>query len=255
MRVYVLIVALCGIYFALMPFSGAEAAEPADLWQRDALNFSGYSWDVKSGYYFPGKNHWQAQNTWVDDDGWLHLRLNHDGEFWQCAEVATGIFGYGLYRFYLVGRIDQLDAQAVLGLFLYPGPRLPYTDHAEIDIEFSRWGQADAPAGNFSVAAATMKYPVQLQGTYSTHQILWLPDRIEFSSFHGHDELNETTRIAHWIFHKNEDRDVLKPPLQLHINYWLFKGRPPAAGFQPEMIVRRVEYFPTGEAAWREVRP
>ena len=254
MKFCVLIVALCGICFTLLAFGGAEAAEPAYLWQRDALDFSGYSWDVKSGYYFPGKNHWQAQNAWVDDAGWLHLRLNYDGEFWQCAEVATGISGYGLYRFYLVGRIDQLDDQVVLGLFLYPGPRLPYIDNAEIDIEFSRWGQAEAPAGHFSVASTTTNYPVQLQGTYSTHQILWLPDRIEFSSYHGHEELNETTRISHWIFHQSEGRDIPKPPLQLHINYWLFKGRPLTANLQPDMLIRKFEYFPAGEETGREAR-
>ena len=237
-------VALCCFCFAALLPCGLEAAEPASLWRRDALNFSGYSWDVKSGYYHPGKNHWSARNVWVDEAGWLHLRLAYDGELWQCAEISTGIFGYGLYRFYIAGRIDQMDAQTVFGLFLYPGPRLPYEANAEIDIEFSRWGRPEALMGNFSVIPATVKFPIELNGEYSTHQFLWLPDRVEFSSYHGDGELNESTLISRRIFRKNGTQSLPTPHLQLHINYWLFKGRPPVSNLPQEILIRKVEYLP-----------
>lgn len=229
------------------PVQLLHAAEPVNLWRHDALSFSGYSWDVKSGYFHPGRNHWSADNVWVDEAGWLHLRVTYDGKFWQCAEVAAGMFGYGLYRFYLVGRVDQLDAQAVLGLFLYPGPHPPYYSDAEIDIEFSRWGRPEGPAGNYSVIPTTLVFPMQLKGEYSTHQFLWLPDRVEFSSYHGHGELNEHTLLAKWTYQGGRNRRVPQPPLQLHINYWLFRGKPPAAGVLPEVSIRRFEYLPLGE--------
>ena len=78
-----------------IPLPRAESVEPSALWKKDALTFSGFSWDVKTGYYSPGDNHWSEQNVRVDDNGWLHLRLSNAGDAWQCAEIASGAFGYG----------------------------------------------------------------------------------------------------------------------------------------------------------------
>lgn len=237
----------------LMPVPTTAAAEPSTLWQENALIFSGYSWDVKDGYYGPGKNHWSARNVWVDTDGSLHLQLSNSGRGWQCAEVSTQAFGYGLYRFYVAGPVDQLDRNAVVGLFLYPGPYLPYRDQSEIDIEFARWGRDGAPAGHFSVLPTTHKFPIVLQGEYTTHQFLWLPDRIEFTSFHGHRELTDDTVIARWVLGPEGRNRMPQPPLQLHINYWLFIGRPPIQAVQPEIIIRRFEFIPAREAV--PIRP
>ena len=179
------------ILLVIVPFNKPETVEPSSLWKKDALTFSGFRWDVKSGYYSPGKNHWSAQNVWIDESDQLHLRLTNTGNEWQCAEIATGMFGYGLYRFYVAGQMDHMDKNAVLGLFLYPGPQLPYRANTEIDIELSRWGQENAPVGNYSVTPATLNFPLPLLGELSTHQFIWLPDRIEFYSFQGHDELTD----------------------------------------------------------------
>ena len=237
----------------LVPTPSIAAGEPPSLWNKNALVFSGYSWDVKNGYYAPGRNHWSAQNVRVAADGSLHLQLTNSGQGWQCAEVATQAFGYGLYRFYVVGPVDRLDRNAVLGLFLYPGPDLPYRPQAEIDIEFARWGRDGTPTGHFSVLPATQKFPIVLQGEYTTHQFLWLPDRIEFTSFHGHSELTDDTVIARWALGSDGLNRIPHPPLQLHINYWLFQGRPPAASVQPDIIIRRFEFIPAREAA--PIRP
>ena len=227
-----------------IPLPRAESVEPSALWKKDALTFSGFSWDVKTGYYSPGENHWSEHNVWVDDEDRLHLWLTNAGDAWQCAEIATGTFGYGLYRFYLDGPVDLLDKNAVLGLFLYPGPQLPYRANAEIDIEFARWGQADAPIGNFTVTPTSWRFPLAVQGELSTHQFLWLPDRVEFSSYHGHGEPTEKTLLAHWVFRGDDQASIPDTPLQLHINYWLFQGKAPAQNRQPEIVIRKFIFQP-----------
>ena len=227
-----------------IPLPRAESVEPSALWKKDALTFSGFSWDVKTGYYSPGDNHWSEQNVRVDDNGWLHLRLSNAGDAWQCAEIASGAFGYGLYRFHIAGPVDLLDKNAVLGLFLYPGPQLPYRANAEIDIEFARWGQADAPIGNFTVTPTSWRFPLAVQGELSTHQFLWLPDRVEFSSYHGHGEPTEKTLLAHWVFRGDDQASIPDTPLQLHINYWLFQGKAPAQNKQPEIVIRKFIFQP-----------
>lgn len=236
------------VLLVIFPFNRAETVGPSSLWKKGALSFSGLNWDVKSGYYPPGKNHWSAQNVWVDEDDWLNLRLTNTGNAWQCAEIATGMFGYGLYRFYIAGPVDLLDKNAVLGLFLFPGPQLPYRANAEIDIELSRWGQEKAPVGNFTVTPATLNFSLPLQGELSTHQFIWLPDRIEFFSFQGHDELSDKTLLGHWVFRSDGNVNIPVPPLQLHINYWLFKGKAPAQNSQPEMVIRKFVFLPAHDA-------
>ena len=234
---------LCCLFSSFPPI--ISAADPSSIWRKDTLSFSGYRWSTKNGYYAPGSNHWNSRNVWVDENGYLHLQLTQNKSKWQCAEVvASELFGYGLYRFQVVGPVDQLDENAVLGLFLYPGPTLPFKVNNEIDIEFARWGSAGSPQGNFTVSPITKKYSFQLEGQYTTHQFLWLPDRIEFASFHGHDEPVDNAMLSSWVFRPEGRAKIPLPPLELHINYWLFKGQPPVQPVHPEIIIRKFEYFP-----------
>lgn len=232
------------ILLITFPFNHAETVEPPSLWKKGALRFAGLRWDVKSGHYSPGNNHWSAQNAWVDENDRLHLKLTNNDDEWQCAEIAAGLFGYGLYSFYIDGPVDHMDKNAVLGLFLYPGPQLPFRVNAEIDIEFARWGRADAPVGNFTVTPVSWKFPLALQGELSTHQFLWMPDRVEFSSFQGHNELTEKTLLGHWVFRGDASTNIPVPPLQVHINYWLFQGKAPSQNKQPEIVIRKFVFQP-----------
>ena len=52
--------------------------------------------------------------------------------------------GFGRYQFQVIGRIDQLDPNVVLGLFKYPTPDVGPDGTNEIDIEFAQWGRATA---------------------------------------------------------------------------------------------------------------
>ena len=71
----------------------------------------------------PGPNNWDENNVWVDQDGYLHLKLTKQGDRRYCAEVLTkDRLGFGRHQFRVVGRVDRLDPKVVLGLFNYPTP-------------------------------------------------------------------------------------------------------------------------------------
>jgi len=108
------------------------------------IEFAGYQWVVKSGYQRgPGPNYWSdsEQSVWVDENGWLHLKIRKENGIWTCAEVYTKEpTCYGLHHFYTIGRLDNMDPNVVFAPFLYKD------DLTEIDIEFSRWGEANSPS-------------------------------------------------------------------------------------------------------------
>ncbi|MEM4228196.1 MAG: hypothetical protein QXZ66_00310 [Thermoproteota archaeon] len=135
------ILALATIFFLLVsvfPIIVLKVkAEP-----QSVITFSGYEWIMKSSETTkvgPSPNYWSGKNVWVDENGWLHLKITYRDGRWYCAEVYTKkLLEYGTYVFYITSRIDMLDKNVILGLFAYKD------DEHEVDIEFSKWGNDDA---------------------------------------------------------------------------------------------------------------
>ena len=154
------------------------------------LNFSGYRWNVvrTDSPQYPGPNVFSSnyENVWVDTSGSLHLRITYRNGVWNCAEVVLDQYlGYGTYTFYVDGDFTALDQNVVIGMFLYRD------DTHEYDIEFSRWGDPTADALQYSIQPSTKvgntrAFPTHLKGTYSSHQIQWTQNAVEFVSLHGH---------------------------------------------------------------------
>ncbi|MEP6686047.1 MAG: hypothetical protein ABJB22_04650, partial [Verrucomicrobiota bacterium] len=121
------------------------------------IEFSGYQWEVRpsedSGG--PGPNHWDENNVSLDSHGYLHLKLTERNGEWYCSETYTQqALGFGLYQFSVVGRVDALDPNVVLGLFNYPTPDIGPDGTNEIDIEFAHWGDPRSPIDNYTVFPA-----------------------------------------------------------------------------------------------------
>jgi hypothetical protein len=86
------------------------------------LQFSGYTWTVRSGHGGPGPNAWEEENVWLDQSTNLHLKLSQRDGKWSCAEITMQQrLGFGRYEFKITGPIHQFDDNVVLGLFNYPG--------------------------------------------------------------------------------------------------------------------------------------
>ena len=115
------------------------SVESATTFTRSIM-FSGYEWWVKDGFSGPGPNNFSdsPRNVWVDQQGRLHLRIERRRKTWYAAEVILAqTSGYGAYRFGVDSRVDNLDLNAVLGLFTWCTN--PSAANCEIDIEMSRW--------------------------------------------------------------------------------------------------------------------
>lgn len=221
-----------------------------------SLEFSERIWRVKgSGWYGPGPNHFShlPGNVWVDNQDQLHLTIKYNDGTWYCTEVTLeNSLGYGDYIFTTRGSIDQIDDGAVLGLFLwqygpYPGPdNLWWNPYNEIDVEFSRWGNPGNEVGQF------VAQPWNWQGNMnrfdaqfgsdelSSHAFNWLPDRIEFRSWHGGPEDENPQNMIHqWTYTGPHIPRPEQP--RAHINLWKFGA--PLANDQ-EVVINEFNFVP-----------
>lgn len=175
-----------------------------------SINFSGIQWNIKDGKMRgPGPNNWSEQNVFVDGDGALHLRIREINGIWCCAEISSAnSVQYGEYTFYLATNIEYLDPKMMIGLFFYEN------DQKEIDIEFIN------KQAIYSIQPDEhLEFELNLQGSYSKHKILFYPNRVEFSSYHGH---NSGHLIQYWKHIIGNQLTLSKT--FLHINFWLKRG-------------------------------
>ena len=217
------------------------------------ITFSGYTWEVRpSGRGGPGPNYWDQDNVSVDDSGCLHLKLTQRNGRWYGSEVYTQKrLGFGRYEFQIVGRVDTMDPNVVVGLFNYPTPDVGPDATHEIDIEFARWGNTAAPMGNYTVWPATNKltqaskpFPIALNSDSSMHSFTWSATNVFFQSQQGHDD-EKGRPFASWLFQPpNPATGVSQKPMPVHINLWCFKGQPPANGQQVEVVIRAFKFAP-----------
>lgn len=211
------------------------------------LSFSGETWTIKSsrGRVGPGPNYFASgtQNVWVDAQGRLHLRITNRKGRWYCAEVvSTRSFGHGTYRFYLDTPVDALDPNVVLGLFTWSD--LPAYHNREIDIEFSRWGQAANLNAQYVVQPYTttgnmLRWPLPPGLARTHHAFTWTPSSIAFASANASDN----SPLQTWTY---GGPDIPVPGGEnARINLWLFQGAAPQNRQEVEVIIQRFEFIPS----------
>jgi hypothetical protein len=199
------------------------------------LSFSGRTWRVKGpGYYGPGPNLFDnsASAASVDAGGRLHLTIHKSGSNWYSSEVVLAdALGYGDYVFTTRGRLDTFDPNTVLGLFLweygscYDTGYLWWNPYNEIDIEYSRWGNAanaDAQfvAQPYDYAGNITRYNATF-GTdeVTSHAMRWLPQRVDFRSWRGGPGAESPANmIASWTY---TGPHIPRPEApRVHLNLW-----------------------------------
>jgi hypothetical protein len=227
-------------------------AERASAVESRTIEFSGYTWIVRSGFGGPGPNTWSPDNVWVDADGALHLQVSYVDGRWRSAEViSTQRFGFGRYQWSIASRVDQLDPNVVAGLFNYTEPDIGPDGTNEIDIEFARWGDSSRKPLNYAVYPAVRGYsPVgkvkemKLTGSSSTHRFTWKRQGVTFEGTHGFYDTQKYP-IASWSFTSTHpELKVPQKPLPVHMNLWLFQGRPPSDGKTAEIVIAKFTYSP-----------
>lgn len=240
------------------PLSAHPAKIANPTLYSQTLRFSGYTWDVKSGNNRgPGNNNWSdsPDDVWVDESGYLHLRIvTRNGLWYSTKVISQDFFGFGHYYFFLKTRVDQLDPNVVLGLFTYmdqdhDGLIKPEQGDGEIDIEFTRWGDSQA---NFNTIYAIQPIPsdkstrerffTSLNGSYSTHSFYWLSNQVQFMSVHG---LYKTPPAQNFIIHQTTIAHPNVPTnnkTQVHINFWIDTKYPASSPL--EVVITRFTYEP-----------
>jgi hypothetical protein len=218
------------------------------------LSFSGYDWWVKSpaGLAGPGPNYFSdvTNNVWTDTNGWLHLRITHRTNAWQCAEIISArTFGTGSYRFELNSPADNLNPNVTLGLFTWSDDPA-FTDR-EIDVECSRWqNAADTNNSQFVVqpyylANQLVRYRVPPGLADSTHLFVWESNRISWQSQTGAYSAAATNLIAAYVF-TNATNVPQSGDENVHLNLWLINGNPPTDNNEVEVVIKSFNYVPLG---------
>ncbi|XP_055327839.1 beta-glucanase-like [Paramacrobiotus metropolitanus] len=220
---------------------------------RKILTFSGRQWSVRNQTQAgPGPNNWDETNMFLDNKGHLHLKITNRNGNWSCAGVA-GIerLGFGRYQFQIEGRIDRLDKNVVLGLFNYPPRDVGPDTTNEIDIEYAKWGNANAKTGNFAVwpsasgrKQTSYRFDATLTGSYTTQSFIWRNDTILFSAQHGHQNNNRLNEYASWSFAPASSLDIPQNPMPAMMNLWLFKGAPPSDIREVEIVIHSFSFIP-----------
>jgi hypothetical protein len=159
--------------------------------------------------------------------------------------------GFGRYQFQTTGRLDRLDDNVVLGLFNYPTGDLGADGTHEIDIEFARWGGSKNPMGNFTVwpvekgrKQTTRSFSFSITEDQMTHRFTWSCSRVLFQSLKGHQE-DDHEELSRWVYSPQEpSRSISQQAMPVHINLWLFKGRPPKDRQEVEVVIRDFKFAP-----------
>ena len=238
------------VYAAALASAIVTRPYPGPRW----LNFSGYDWWVKTsaGLVGPGPNYFSdsTNNVWLDAQGQLHLRITNRSNHWQCAElISARTFGYGSYRFQLASPADNLNANAVLGLFTWSDD--PAYAYREIDIECSRWGNAADPRNAqyvvqpYDTSGHLARITVPAGQTNSTLLFTWETNRVTFQSQRGSFSPNPSPAnvISNWTY------TLAVPPTgdeNIRLNLWLPGGTAPVGNQEVEVIITSFQFVPLG---------
>jgi hypothetical protein len=244
--------------------------------EKGDIRFSGYEWWFKSSTtpVGPGPCFFSdsSANIWVDNQGYLHMKItNRDGR-WYCAElVSVKEFGYGTYVFTTASNVVDIDQKVVVGLFTWDTYSFQKQANSEIDIEFSKWDNANNTNTLTYSAQPVSNWPTQfpershkpsmaslepLKGV-STHVFEWTPSIVRWRSYAG--ENTNGTPIATYDFTSSNtprkkieggqvsDPIVIPAPsdsTNARINTWLLFGHAPTDGKEFELILKTFKYTP-----------
>jgi hypothetical protein len=246
--------------FAHDPDAQHETIQWLDFGDR-TIEFAGYTWRCKDGPspMGPGPN-WFSQspdNAWVDGEGRLHLRITYDGANWVCPEITLeDALGHGDYVFVTRGRVDQLDPNIILGMFLweyqesYDGVGVTNVAN-EFDIELSRWGDPNNTLndqfvaqpwnnpGNLSRYTLTLSSPDDL----TTHAFLWRDGQVVCRTWYADGAQPTPATLVHEFNYTGPDVPRDEAP-RVHFNFWLIYGLAPLDGQEHEVVIDDFRFVP-----------
>jgi hypothetical protein len=220
--------------------------------QEPTLSFGGLTWNIKSPsvQVYPGPQFYQQANAFVDAAGQLHLRLAQCSGSWCAAEIYTkDVVGYGTYRFTIGSQLNDIDPNVTLGLFPWDGQASDESNR-EWDIEFGRWGNANAGA-NAQYVVQPYNAPNNLisflmsPAAVSTHTVTWLPNQLNFSSSAGAPG-GGGGLIYQWNYPGSASQIPTPGDGHLHMNLYVAAGSAPSVPVAQEIVISGFQFTPLG---------
>lgn len=239
--------------------------------------FAGYQWKYKNAGtpVGPGPNRFSGTNdfAWVDALGKLHLKIAIKNNQWTCSEIiSTKVFGYGTYIFTCDNDVTVFDKNIVFGFFSWDSYSFQTQANSEIDVEFSRWGNAnDSNLITYSAQPVIFSNPIPyaertfkpiVESKYfkkpMTYMVRWTPDSVKWESYEG-ENYPGTNKVSEWTFTKNniarqkiEGSNVSNPIVipapsdstNVRFNLWLLNGTAPSNNQEHEVIISSFKYSP-----------
>jgi hypothetical protein len=219
-------------------------AEGPSLARADvqSIQFSGYEWEIRQDASNRGgtRNVYDPSNVWIDEKGFLHLRIAGKQNEWSSAEVRlTRSLGYGSYRF-VVRDVSQLEPAAVFSIFTWDEAGPP----REVDIEVSRWGETASKNAQYViqpyyVPANVIRF-LAPAGTLSL-SFRWQPGRVSFKTARGAGSGAGANVVAEHAFTSG----VPSPGSEaVHMNLYVYANKSNPLRHGAEVIVEEFEYLP-----------
>jgi hypothetical protein len=209
------------------------------------IHFSGYDWTVRAAGSERGgeMNDYDSANSWVDNRGYLHLRMGMQGGRWSCAEVnLTRNLGYGTYKF-VVQDSANLDPSAVFGIFTVDEGRADDT-RIELDIELSRWGRPDYKNAQYVVQPYYIPENIsrfEVPAGELTHVLRWEPGRASFKTYRGSAIGPATRSLYEHVFSSGIPTAAAET---VHLDLYDYYHSRSEKHIPAEVVIERFEYLP-----------
>ena len=203
----------------------------------------------RGGFFGPGNNNLFSDSDdtiWVDPQGRLHMKIiDRDGQWYNSELTIVDVLGYGDHVFQVVGRIDQLDINTVLGAFTWEY-QLSYAGLEsnnlanEFDIEFSRWNNPGTDIGQFVCQPwqagdiSRYEFAPPTNQSITTHAFNMQQTFVDCRAWYGSAAVPAPGDIIHtWNYTGIHIPDDESP--RVHLNFWRIDG-PPTDGQEQEFI-------------------
>ncbi|MHA1251273.1 MAG: hypothetical protein ACTSRP_14885 [Candidatus Helarchaeota archaeon] len=215
------------------------------LLSNNYLIFSGYRWYIKEAYNKkenPGPNYFinDNQSIWIDDNGYLHLKIRKINGIWYCTEIfSEQSFGFGIYSFEITSEFENLDVNVVVGL------SLSFDNEKIFAIEFSHWGIKNKKNAQYVIRSFNSEVSSQFNfelNKKSIHNFQLCNDYIKFWSYYPSDISSKSSNkfIHEWNYFWYDNLNFNKG--SVHLNIWLFNGNPPTDESEAEIVIEKFKF-------------
>ena len=207
------------------------------------LKFSGYQWKVRRAMSDRNgtPSTYAPENAWVDNKGFLHLRMSRDGGHWNCSEVMLmPSLGYGTYLF-TVRDTARMEPAAVFSIYTWDELGAGQ-NHREMDIQISQWGDPNSQNAQYVLQPYYVPANVSRFNAPSgslTHLLRWEPGKVSFQTYRG--SASKSGAVAEHFFTSS----VPSPggeSVRMNLCGWAYSKVP--LQNNAEVVVEKVQYLP-----------